>query len=180
MSALAQSKVTQPIRQARMSLISRKPRRNFKVLTMLGGSLAGLIFVNLILGIIIQNNDYQLSRLIKEQESLAIQTDVISSKYNSLSSNQNLVNVAHSLGMVSNVNPVFLKLSDGTIIGQPKRALANQRSVAPNLVPNAALTTSTDTKNLNLNNSPSVLGSNRSTTVVASGPEDTIQASPTN
>ncbi|MEN9603919.1 MAG: hypothetical protein RL545_608, partial [Actinomycetota bacterium] len=99
---------------------------------------------------------------------------------NSLSSNQNLVNVAHSLGMVSNVNPVFLRLSDGSVIGKPRRAQANERTVSTNLVPNAAMTTGTNTTDLKLANTDSVLASSKSSSAVAFGFDSSIQASPTN
>ena len=123
---------------------------------------------------------YEIRDLKVEKATLSTQSDILSSEVNSLSSNQNLVNVAHSLGMVSNVNPVFLRLSDGTVIGKPRRAQANERTVSSNRVPNAAMTTGTDTAGLTLKSTSSVLASNSSATVIASGSNSSIQASPTN
>jgi hypothetical protein len=123
---------------------------------------------------------YEISGLKTEKHKLSTQADILSSEVNSLSSNQNLVNVAHSLGMVSNVNPVFLRLADGTVIGKPRRAQANERTVSNNLVPNAAMTTDTNTTDLTLKNTDSVLASNESSAAVASGSSSSIQASPTN
>lgn len=119
---------------------------------------------------------YEISRLKIERASLSTQADIIGSEVNSLSSNQNLVNVAHALGMVSNVNPVFLRLSDSTVIGKPQRAQANERTVSKNLVPNAAMTTDTNVSKLDEVSANSVLGSSSSTVGAHSG---SIQASPT-
>lgn len=119
---------------------------------------------------------YEISRLKIERANLSTQADIIGSEVNSLASNQNLVNVAHALGMVSNVNPVFLRLSDSSVIGKPRRAQANERTVSKNLVPNAAMTTDTNVSKLDEVSANSVLGSSSSSVGAHSG---TIQASPT-
>lgn len=123
---------------------------------------------------------YEISDLKAEKRTLSTQSDILSAEVNSLSSNQNLVNVANSLGMVSNVNPVFLRLSDGTVIGKPRRAQANVRTVARNLVPNSAMTLGTNLDKITPDNSSSVLGSSKYSAMVTSGGSTTIQASPTN
>ena len=118
---------------------------------------------------------YEISRLKIERARLSTQADIIGSEVNSLSSNQNLVNVANALGMVSNVNPVFLRLSDSKVIGKPRRAQANERTVSKNLVPNAAMTTDTNVSKLDEVSANSVLGSSSS----SGAHSGTIQASPT-
>jgi len=123
---------------------------------------------------------YQLVSLKNEKLDLNTKADVVGSQVSSLSSNQNLVNVAHALGMVSNVNPVFLRLSDSTVIGEPKRALANERTVAKNLVPNSAMTVDTKISKSTGQNQTGVLGSNASGLAVSAAGPDSIQASPTN
>lgn len=123
---------------------------------------------------------YQISHLKTEKHQLATQSDIISSEVNALSSNQNLVNVAHSLGMVSNVNPVFLRLSDATVIGKPRRAQANERSVSGNLVPNAAMTNDLTTVQVTQQVDQKVLGSSQNATAFSGAPASVIQASPTN
>jgi cell division protein FtsL len=146
-------------------------------------ALSGLIVIQLLhvlMGGFTAQFTYEISHLKAEKSTLSTQADILSSEVNSLSSNQNLVDVAHSLGMVSNVNPVFLRLSDGTVIGKPHRAQANERTVSKNLVPNAAMTTGTDTANLTLKNTDTVLASSKSSAAVASGINSSIQASPTN
>jgi hypothetical protein len=144
---------------------------------------AGLILVQLLhalMGGYTADSAYQISGLKSERHQLQTQADIIGSEVNSLSSNQNLVNVAHSLGMVSNVNPVFLSLSDGNVIGKPRRAQANERSVSTNLVPNAAMTTDSNTSKLAEQVASGVLGSSKASTLAATTQASVIQASPTN
>ncbi len=145
--------------------------------------LVGLVLIQLLhvfMGGYTAQFTYEISDLKTEKHKLSTQADILSSEVNSLSSNQNLVNVAHSLGMVSNVNPVFLRLADETVIGKPRRAQANERTVSNNLVPNAAMTVDTNTTNLTPENTDRVLASNQSSAAVASGTSSSIQASPTN
>lgn len=145
--------------------------------------LIGLVLIQVLhvfMGGLTAQFTYEISALKTEKRTLSTQSDILSSEVNSLSSNQNLVNVAHSLGMVSNVNPVFLRLTDGTVIGKPRRAQANQHNVASNLVPNAAMTVDTNTTNLTLKNTDRMLASSNSSVAVASGSVSEIQASPTN
>jgi hypothetical protein len=144
--------------------------------------LVGLGLVSLLhvfIGGFTTQSAYAIAGLKTEKLALTTQSDVLSSQVNSLSSNQNLVDVAHSLGMVSNVNPVFLRLADSSVIGKPRRAQANERTIAKNLVPNAAMTVDTNTSTLTLKNTNPVLGSS-TTAVIASGFAGAIQASPTN
>ncbi len=170
---------------------SINPRSSVRVLGNLNQSkvklaiimLVGLVAIqvlHVLMGGFTAQFTYEISHLKSESRTLSTQADVLNSEVTSLSSNQNLVNVAHSLGMVSNVNPVFLRLSDGTVIGKPRRAQANERTISSNLVPNAAMTTDTNTKNLTLQNTDRVLASSTSSVAVASGATGSIQASPTN
>ena len=141
--------------------------------------LGGLIIVqllNVLMAGVTTKGAYEIVDLKNESAALSTQADIIGSEVNSLSSNQNLVNVAHALGMVSNVNPVFLRLSDSNVIGKPRRAQANERTVSKNLVPNAAMTTDTNVGKLDEVSANSVLGSTSSSVGAHSG---TIQASPT-
>jgi hypothetical protein len=85
------------------------------------------------------------------------------------------VNVAHALGLVSNVNPVFLRLEDGKVIGKPRRAQANERTVSKNLVPNASMTADTNLVTLNDQSASDMLVS----TETSANRSGTIAASPT-
>lgn len=174
--AATRSKVTQPKLRG---LRNTNPKTVKVSITLLLG-LVGIQLLHVFMGGFTAQFTYEISDLKAEKRTLSTQADILSSEVNSLSSNQNLVNVAHSLGMVSNVNPVFLRLSDGTVIGKPRRAQANERTVSSNLVPNSAMTIDTNTANLNLENTDRMLASSNSSLSVASGSVSSIQASPTN
>jgi hypothetical protein len=145
------------------------------VVTIVVGVVA-IQLLNVLMAGVTTAGTYEISNLKIEGAALSTQADIIGSEVNSLSSNQNLVNVAHALGMVSNVNPVFLRLSDSAVIGKPRRAQANERTVSKNLVPNAAMTTDTNTSKLGEVSANRVLGSTSSSVGAHSG---SIQASPT-
>lgn len=161
------------------TLNSFKPRTVKVALIALGG-LVAIQLLHVLMGGFTAQFTYEISDLKAEKRNLGTQAEILNSEVNSLSSNQNLVNVAHSLGMVSNVNPVFLRLADGSVIGKPRRAQANERTVSSNLVPNSAMTIDTNTANLTLENTSSVLDSPKSKVTTASGGASSIQASPTN
>jgi hypothetical protein len=55
-----------------------------------------------------------------------------------LASQQNLLNTASKLGMVTNSNPVFLRLDDQKVLGKPKPALGSS-SQSRNLVANSSM-----------------------------------------
>ena len=55
-----------------------------------------------------------------------------------MQSPQYLAANAEALGMVPNANPVYLRLSDGAVLGEPSAADGGARSTAP-LVPNALI-----------------------------------------
>ena len=137
--------------------------------------LAAIQFLSIILSIETASGVYRISDLKTERTQLETQADIIGSRVNSLSSNQNLVNVAHALGLVSNVNPVFLRLEDGKVIGKPRRAQANERTVSKNLVPNASMTADTNLVTLNDQSASDMLVS----TETSANRSGTIAASPT-
>jgi hypothetical protein len=171
MSALRANSI-QPNRPSLRSTVSA-PRKKLKVFGVMALGLAVIQFLSIMLSVETASGVYRISDLKTERTKLETQADIIGSKVNSLSSNQNLVNVAHALGLVSNVNPVFLRLEDGSVIGKPRRAQANQRTVSENLVPNAAMTTDTNLVSLNEQSAKDMLVSsetsaNRSGTIAAS------------
>jgi hypothetical protein len=65
-------------------------------------------------------------------------SQILSEEVSSLASNQNLLNTASRLGMVANTNPVFLRLTDQAVLGEPLPApIASAQST--NLVANSAM-----------------------------------------
>lgn len=165
-----------PVSRPNLGLLQKARPRNLKAVGTIVGGLVLIQLLNVLMAGVTTAGAYEISNLKIERSNLSTQADIIGSEVNSLSSNQNLVNVAHALGMVSNVNPVFLRLSDSTVIGKPRRAQANERTVSKNLVPNAAMTTDTNVSKLDEVSANSVLGSTSSSIGAHSG---SIQASPT-
>jgi hypothetical protein len=175
------------LRAATVTAVKPKARTGFRILNRVRSGKVGLAALAMIGILVVQGLNlamsaatgagaYEISRLKIERANLSTQADIIGSEVNSLASNQNLVNVAHALGMVSNVNPVFLRLADSSVIGKPRRAQANERTVSKNLVPNAAMTTDTNVSKLDEVSDNTVLSSTSSSVGAHSG---TIQASPT-
>jgi hypothetical protein len=81
---------------------------------------------------------YELSDLKREKRELETTSQILSEEVSSLASNQNLLNTASRLGMVANTNPVFLRLTDQAVLGQPLPApIASAQST--NLVANSAM-----------------------------------------
>jgi cell division protein FtsL len=156
--------------------VGRSRKLNLRVVITIVVGVVAIQLLNVLMAGVTSAGAYEISNLKIERANLSTQADIIGSEVNSLSSNQNLVNVAHALGMVSNVNPVFLRLSDSAVIGKPRRAQANERTVSKNLVPNAAMTTDTNVSNLAEVSMNSVLASTSSSVGAHSG---SIQASPT-
>jgi len=110
-------------------------------------AILGLVMIQLVMlvvGALISQGAYQLAQLKQTKKELTTTSDILSAQVDSLSSQQNLANAAHGLGMVANTNPVFLVLADQTVIGKPTAAYATSAHVAQNLVPNAMLTDQTD------------------------------------
>jgi cell division protein FtsL len=95
-----------------------RPRRApFVVLivTLLGGGLIALLLLNMVLAqdaFTVTQLQLQVSQMQDRQEALAQQVD-------RLGSPQRLAQRAHALGMVVSPNPVFLRSTDGRVVGVP-------------------------------------------------------------
>lgn len=88
------------------------------VLTVLGLGLIGLIS----LSIAMQAQTFQISELSRESASLHIQEQALEREVQRLQSPANLAAIAMGQGMVPGTSPVFLRLSDGVVIGTPTPA----------------------------------------------------------
>ena len=105
-------------------------------------SAVGLVLLILVaqlgLSIAISQGAYESDALELEQRDLLRVERVLPQNVDQLSSPQNLAENAAGLGMVQNVQPASLRLSDGAVLGD----LASRTELtAPNLVPNATLET---------------------------------------
>jgi Na+-transporting NADH:ubiquinone oxidoreductase subunit NqrC len=94
--------------------------------------------LHLLLTILTSQSVYELADLKREKRKLDTTSQILSEEVSSLASNQNLLNAASRLGMVANTNPVFLRLTDQAVLGQPLPApIASAQST--NLVANSAM-----------------------------------------
>ena len=105
-------------------------------------TLLGVVVAQLLLSIGISQGAYQLQTLQSKQTELQRSYQAVSEDLNRVASPQNLAANANALGMVSNSNPAYLRLSDGAVLGAPLPASGAAGTVTGtqgNLVPNALL-----------------------------------------
>jgi len=118
---------------------SRRARpRIFYALTAVAG-MAAIIVAQLLLSVGISQGAYEISSLQSSQSTLGRTAASVTEDLARVSSPQSLAANAEGLGMVSNSNPVYLRLSDGAVLGAPASASGSQAGAA-SLVPNALLT----------------------------------------
>jgi hypothetical protein len=129
------------LRSINLSGLTNSPSSRVVVLTITLGAVAIAIF-QLLLHIATSSSVYELSHLQTEKRELSTTTQILGQQVDSLASQQNLANAAQKLGMISNANPVFLRLEDQKVFGKPKAALTADGRVSRNLVPNSAMTLS--------------------------------------
>ena len=116
----------------------RKSRVSAPVVMILVTGFVAISILHLLLTILTSQSVYELSDLKREKRELETTSQILSEEVSSLASNQNLLNTARRLGMVANTNPVFLRLTDQAVLGQPLPApIASAQST--NLVANAAM-----------------------------------------
>lgn len=96
----------------------------------------GIFAGQLALSILVSQGAYESRALEIEQRDLARVERVLSQNLDKLASPQNLAENAAALGMVQNVAPATLRLSDGAIQGSLD---SSTRAASTNLVPNAQL-----------------------------------------
>jgi cell division protein FtsB len=96
----------------------RPPRMPFVlfVVAVLGAGLVGLLLLNTEL----QRGTFQVTALNQQAGQLRDQQEQLERQVRTLESPQNLADRALRMGMVPNPNPVFLRLSDGQVLGVPE------------------------------------------------------------
>ena len=100
---------------------------------------AVIIVAQLLLSVGISQGAYEVSRLQASQTELTRTAESVTEDLVRVSSPQSLAANAESIGMISNSNPVYLRLSDSAVLGAPSSATGSQAGAA-SLVPNALLT----------------------------------------
>jgi hypothetical protein len=107
------------------------------VMILVMGFLA-ISILHLLLTIATSQSVYELSDLKREKRELDTTSQIVAEEVAALASQQNLLNTASKLGMVTNSNPVFLRLDDQKVLGKPKPALGSS-SQSRNLVANSSM-----------------------------------------
>jgi len=82
-------------------------------------SIVLLVVGRLVLSVAIDANAYAIAAKAKESQNLGRDAQMIEEQLNVLNSPQHLSTVAHGLGMISNSNPAYLRISDGKVWGDP-------------------------------------------------------------
>ncbi len=107
---------------------SGAPRAPFVVLlgTLLVGGLASLLFLHTALA----EDSFRLQDLRNSSAALGAREQALEQQVALQASPKRLAARAEALGMVRSVNPGFIRLSDGKVLGKPKPGLAPPPPVA--------------------------------------------------
>lgn len=118
-----------------------RPRTVYALVTVAG--LFAILMAQLLLSIVLSNGAYQISALQTQQTELSRDAQTYTEQLDVLKSPQNLSARAEALGMVMSTAPaVYLRLSDGAVIGTPTAMRASQAAVIGaegSLIPNSLL-----------------------------------------
>lgn len=98
--------------------------------------IGAIVVAQLLLSVGISQGAYTISSLASQKVELGRTAASINEDLVRLSSPQSLAAHAAALGMVTNANPVYLRLSDGAVLGAPAAA---QQTGSTALVPNSLL-----------------------------------------
>lgn len=120
----------------------QRSRAGLAILIVLG--LGSIQILQLVLNSFVAVGAYQLRDLKNEKRDLTVTQQILGEQVDSLSSNQNLANAAQKMGMISNANPVFLRLADKKVFGKPKAALNADNRISRNLIKSSVLTVTSD------------------------------------
>jgi hypothetical protein len=114
----APAKRTEPKLRVVYGAPFRPPRMPFVifVVSLLAAGLVGLLLLNTEL----QSGTFQITKLSNQASQLRDQQEGLEKQVRTLESPQNLADRALRMGMVPNPNPVFLRLSDGQVLGVPE------------------------------------------------------------
>lgn len=117
----------------------RRPKIAYAAVV-IGGVLA-IVIAQLMLSVGLSQGAYEIESLQSSQKELDRTNQTLSEQMDKLSSPQNLASQAETLGMVSNSAPVYLRLSDGAVLGSPTPAAATSTVTGGgNLIANSLLT----------------------------------------
>ncbi|MBM7504593.1 hypothetical protein ACFPER_17085 [Agromyces aurantiacus] len=124
------------LRPAPEAVRRARPKLAYAVVSLV--SIGAIAMVQLLLSIAMTQGAYELDAQVLRQAELQREQQKLSDDLDRLESPQYLAMNAEALGMVPNSDPVYLRLSDGAVLGQPTAAQGSSGSSAA-LVPNALI-----------------------------------------
>jgi hypothetical protein len=127
---------TRRLRPAPERLARAKPRLAYAVIAL--GGVVVIVVAQLLLSVAVTQGAYEIDKLQMSQSDLALQQQKLSEDLDRVQSPQYLAVNAEALGMVPNANPVYLRLSDGAVLGEP--TAAGGAAASGPLVPNLLIT----------------------------------------
>jgi hypothetical protein len=113
-----------------------RPRLAYGVVALV--SIGVIAMAQLLLSIAMTQGAYELDAQLLRQSELQREQQKLSDDLDRLESPQYLAMNAEALGMVPNSDPVYLRLSDGAVLGEPTAA-AGAAGASSSLVPNALI-----------------------------------------
>jgi hypothetical protein len=113
-----------------------RPRLAYAVVAL--AAIGAIAIAQLLLSIAMTQGAYEMDEQLLRQAELRREEAKLTDDLDRLESPQYLAMNAEALGMVPNADPVYLRLSDGAVIGEPQPAAGAAASSAP-LVPNALI-----------------------------------------
>ncbi|QJU53325.1 hypothetical protein SCB71_08625 [Herbiconiux sp. KACC 21604] len=122
------------------SRVQRKARPKIAYAAVVVTGVLAIVVTQLLLSIGLSDGAYEIASLQQEQKELDRTNQVLTEQYDKLSSPQNLAAGAEALGMVANSTPVYLRLSDGAVLGVPTAAAGGSVTNGQNLIANSLLT----------------------------------------
>ncbi|WP_210505325.1 hypothetical protein [Naasia sp. SYSU D00057] len=102
----------------------RRARPRVVYASVVVGGLGALMLSQLLMSIALSDGAYAIDSLQREHKEQSRVVQQLNEELGRLSSPQNLAVNAEALGMVQNTNPVWLRMSDGAVIGTPAAATA--------------------------------------------------------
>lgn len=113
-----------------------RPRLAYAVVAL--ASIGAIAVAQLLLSIAMTQGAYEMDEQLLRQAELRREEAKLADDLDRLQSPQYLAMNAEALGMVPNADPVYLRLSDGAVIGEPTPAAGSSMPSAA-LVPNALI-----------------------------------------
>lgn len=113
-----------------------KPRLAYAIIAL--GGVAVIVVAQLLLSIAVAQGAYEIDGYHLRQAELAREEQTLAEDLDRVESPQYLAMNAEAMGMVPNADPVYLRLSDGAVLGDPTPASGGDAASGP-LVPNALL-----------------------------------------